>query len=70
MRYVAISLSFMLGCQQSTRTAATPAAGMRASTMFTDSAIYRARCKEADTVAKLTVIPQQCTLRDQGVKIR
>lgn len=70
MRYVAIGFCFMLGCQQSTRTAATPPSGMRASTMFTDSAIYRARCKEADTVAKLTVIPPQCTLRDQRVRIR
>jgi len=68
MRYVAIGFCFMLGCQPTTRTATTSPTGIRASTMFTDSAIYR--CKEADTIAKLTVIPRECTLRDQRVEIR
>jgi hypothetical protein len=44
--------------------------GIRASTMFTDSAIYRVRCKETDTIAKLAVIPRECSLRDQRVEIR
>jgi hypothetical protein len=70
MRYVAIGFCFMLGCQPTTRTATTSSAGIRASTMFTDSAIYRVRCKEADTIAKLTVIPRECALRDQRVEIR
>ena len=69
MRYIAISFCFLLGCQQSTKTAALPST-MRASTVFTDSAIYRAQCKEADTLPKLTVIPQMCTPRDQRVIIR
>ncbi|HEY8850537.1 MAG TPA: hypothetical protein VIM36_00035 [Gemmatimonadaceae bacterium] len=43
---------------------------MIASTVFTDSAIYRARCKEADSLPKLAVIPQKCTPRDQRVEIR
>ena len=70
MRCVAIGFCFMLGCQPTTRTATTSATGIGKSTMFTDSAIYRVRCKEADTVAKLTVIPRECTLRDQRVEIR
>jgi hypothetical protein len=43
---------------------------MRVSTVFTDSAIYRAQCKEADSLANLTAIPQKCTPRDQRVIIR
>jgi hypothetical protein len=38
--------------------------------LFIDSSTYRAQCKEADTLPKLTTIPQECTLRDQRVKIR
>lgn len=37
-------------------------------TIFTDSAMYRAQCKQADTIAKLSPIPRTCTLRDQRVK--
>jgi hypothetical protein len=72
MRYVAIVFCFLLGCQQPPppRTAAAPPLNMHASTVFTDSAIYRTQCKEADTLAKLTVIPQKCTPRDQRVIIR
>jgi hypothetical protein len=43
---------------------------MRASSVFTDSALYRAKCKEADKIVKLTEIPQKCTPRDQRVEIR
>lgn len=70
MRYLAIGFCFLLACHQATRTAATPRSTMRASTVFTDSAIYRAQCKEADTLPNLTVIPQKCTPRDQRVIIR
>jgi len=70
MRYVAIGFCFLLGCQQPSRTAVSPPSTMRTSTLFTDSAIYRAQCKEADTMATLTVIPQKCTPRDQRVIIR
>ncbi len=69
MRYV-VGFCFLLGCQQPSRTAAAPPLTMRASTVFTDSAIYRRQCKEADTLPKLTVIPQKCTPRDQRVIIR
>jgi hypothetical protein len=60
----------MLGCQPSTKTAAASPSSVRASTVFNDSSIYRARCKEADTLPRLTVIPQKCTPRDQRVDIR
>lgn len=70
MRYVVIGFCFVLACQQSTRTAAAPPATTRASTVFTDSAIYRAQCKEADTLANLAVMPKKCTPRDQRVIIR
>jgi beta-lactamase regulating signal transducer with metallopeptidase domain len=43
---------------------------MNGRTIFTDSAIYRAQCKQADTIAKLTPIPRTCTLRDQRVEVR
>lgn len=38
--------------------------------LFTDSTVYRAQCKEADTLRSLTRIPQKCTLRDQREKIQ
>jgi hypothetical protein len=70
MRYIAIGFCFLFACQQPPRTAAVPPSAMRSLTVFTDSALYRAKCKEADTVPKLTVIPQICTPRDQRVIIR
>jgi hypothetical protein len=70
MRYVAIGVCFILGCQPSANTAAKQSTTKTASTVFTDSALYRARCKEADSLPKLTVIPQKCTPRDQRVEIR
>jgi hypothetical protein len=70
MRYVAIGFCFILGCQPSANTTTKPSATMTASSVFTDSAMYRARCKEADSLPKLTVIPQKCTPRDQRVEIR
>jgi hypothetical protein len=63
-------LLFHTRMSASAKTAITSPTGIRASTMFTDSAIYRVRCKEADTIAKLAVIPRECTLRDQRVEIR
>lgn len=70
MRCIAIGFCFMLGCQPSSKSAAVPASNRLASTVFTDSSMYRARCKEADTLRNLRVIPQQCTPRDQRVEIR
>jgi len=44
--------------------------GRQTTALFTDSSIYRAQCKEADTLPTLRSIPQKCTLRDQRVMIR
>jgi hypothetical protein len=69
MRYVAICFCCTIGCQPSAKTAATAPSSMRPSTVFTDSSIYRARCKEADSLPSLSVIPQKCTPRDQRLII-
>jgi hypothetical protein len=70
MRYVALGFCFALGCQPLAKTPTMSPTGMRASTVFTDSALFRARCKEADSLGSLKVIPQKCTPRDQRVEIR
>jgi hypothetical protein len=70
MRYAAIGLFIMLGCQPSARTATISQPSMRASSVFTDSALYRARCKESDKIVNLAEIPQKCTPRDQRVEVR
>jgi hypothetical protein len=69
MKYFALGFVFMLGCQQSTRTTVGQST-LRGRTLFTDSAVYRAKCKEADTVASLQTIPRKCTPRDQRLDIR
>jgi hypothetical protein len=70
MRYVAIGFCFLLGCHPSANTTTKASPTMTASSVFADSALYRARCKEADSLPRLTVIPQKCTPRDQRVEIR
>ena len=70
MRYIVIGLCFMIGCKQAARTAAAPPPNLTASTVFADSTLYRARCKEADALVNLTVIPRKCTPRDQRLDIR
>jgi len=70
MRYVAFGFCLMVGCQPATKTAAVPPSNVRAARLFTDSSIYRAQCKEADSLPTLTVIPQKCTPRDQRLIIR
>ena len=37
----------------------------RAATVFTDTALFRARCREADGLRSLAPVPRQCTPRDQ-----
>ena len=70
MRYVVFGFCFLLGCQPSATNGAKRAATMTASSLFTDSAIYRAQCKEADSLANLALIPRECTPRDQRVIVR
>ena len=51
---------------RSTAAAVAPAAP----TLFSDSAVYRARCQEADTIRTLKPVPQRCTPRDQRLPAR
>jgi hypothetical protein len=69
MRYMVIGCCLMLGCQPASRRVRV-SQPLRAQSVFTDSALYRARCKEADKIVKLTEIPQRCTPRDQRVEVR
>jgi hypothetical protein len=68
MKYIAIGFCLLLGCQPAARSA-TVSQPIRAQSVFTDSALYRARCKEADQISRLTAIPQKCTPRDQRVEV-
>jgi hypothetical protein len=70
MRYISIGFCLLLGCHQPTHTASPPTSSLGSATVFTESTIYRARCKEADALANLTVIPHKCTPRDQRLDIR
>jgi hypothetical protein len=69
MKFIYLGAVFLLAC----KTEATPVPKLVASNaapgLFTDSAIYRAQCKEADSLKTLTPIPRKCTPRDQRVKI-
>ena len=57
------------GCKTEAVRAPKLVASNNAPGLFTDSAIYRAQCKEADSLRTLTPIPLKCTPRDQRVKI-
>jgi hypothetical protein len=69
MKYVVICFCLLLGCQPNAKSAMV-SQPKRAQSVFTDSALYRARCKESDQIARLTEIPQKCTPRDQRVEVR
>ncbi len=69
MKYVVIGFWLILGCQPAARSA-TLSQPTRAQSVFTDSVLYRARCKEADKIVNLAAIPQRCTPRDQRVEVR
>jgi hypothetical protein len=69
MRFVFVGACLLLGCRPEAARSAKFPAPTSARTVFTDSAIYRAQCKEADSLKKLSPIPRMCTPRDQRVKI-
>jgi hypothetical protein len=69
MRFIFVGVWLLLGCRPETARSAKFPAPTGARTVFTDSAIYRAQCKEADSLKKLSPIPRKCTPRDQRVKI-
>jgi hypothetical protein len=69
MKVVLLGAFILAGCRTEATRPATLLATNTAPTLFTDSAIYRAQCKEADSLRTLTPIPRKCTPRDQRVKI-
>lgn len=70
MKPLLIAFCLVAGCTSAPQVAPPSQTGRQTAALFTDSSIYRAQCKEADTLPKLTTIPRSCTLRDQRVKIR
>jgi hypothetical protein len=69
MRFICVGACLLFGCRpEATRSANSPVP-TSARTVFSDSAIYRAQCKEADSLKTLSSIPRKCTPRDQRVKI-
>ncbi len=69
MRFVCVGACLLLGCRPETVRSAKFPVPTTARTVFNDSALYRAQCKEADSLNKLDPIPRKCTPRDQRVKI-
>jgi hypothetical protein len=69
MKYIVIGFCLIVGCRPAVRSA-TFSPPVRAQSVFTDSSLYRARCKEADKIVNLAEIPRKCTPRDQRVEVR
>lgn len=69
MRFVWIGAWALLACRPETSRWVSIPSPTAARTVFTDSTAYRAQCKEADSLVKLTPIPRKCTPRDQRAKI-
>jgi hypothetical protein len=61
---------FIVACVSVPHAARVQQSGQQSSALFTDSTVYRAQCKESDTLPTLARIPQKCTLRDQRLKIQ
>ena len=70
MKPLLIVSCFVAGCTSPPQVVPPSPTVRQTAALFTDSTTYRAQCKEADALPRLTTIPQKCTLRDQGVKIR
>lgn len=69
MRFIFVGACLLLGCRTEATRLANPPVPTSVRTVFTDSAIYRAQCKEADSLKTLSSVPRKCTPRDQRVKI-
>jgi len=69
MRFICVGACLLLGCRHQAAPSAKFPVPATARTVFTDSALYRAQCKEADSLNRLSPIPRICTPRDQRVKI-
>jgi len=69
MKLIYLVVFLLPGCKTEAVRAPKLVAPNNAPGLFADSAIYRAQCKEADSLKTLTPIPRKCTPRDQRVKI-
>jgi hypothetical protein len=69
MRSIYVGACLVLACRPEAARSARFPAPTSVRTVFTDSTIYRAQCKEADSLKNLNPIPRKCTPRDQRVKI-
>ncbi len=70
MKVIYLGAFLLLGCKtEATRPPKLLASNSAPPSLFPDSAVYRAQCKEADSLKTLTSIPRKCTPRDQRVKI-
>lgn len=70
MKRTLIVLCVLAGCTSPPQVVPPSHTGRQTAALFSDSSVYRAQCKEADTLPKLTVIPLKCTPRDQREVIR
>lgn len=70
MRAIFMGACLLLGCRpQPIQPATKTTVAFSPPTIFTDSSMYRAVCREADSIEKLIPIPRKCTPRDQRVRI-
>ena len=69
MKVIWLAAFLLAGCKTEAARPPELLVSKTVATVFTDSAIYRVQCKEADSVTTLSPIPRKCTPRDQRVKI-
>jgi hypothetical protein len=69
MKRICVAAFLLVGCRTEATRPPIMLASSTTATVFTDSAIYRVQCKEADSLKTLSPIPRKCTPRDQRVKI-
>lgn len=69
MKFICMAACLLIACRpEAVRPKEFPGPAS-ARTVFTDSIIFRAQCKEADSIMTLSPIPRKCTPRDQRLKI-
>src|SRR5204863_80274 len=73
MRFLCVGVFLLLGCRNELARSTNSPVPVSARTVFTDSAIYRTQCKEADSLKSLSPIPlgdpiRQRTAHRSGVR--
>ena len=69
MKFICTVACLLLACRPVAKHSEKLPGPAVARTVFTDSTIFRAQCKEADSLKTLSPIPLRCTPRDQRVRI-